>query len=47
MASNVSAAANGMGLNDFVAMQEGLFAGEGSVEFDTNLFAIPKAAGRV
>jgi hypothetical protein len=35
-----------MGLNDSAAMQEGFSAGEDSVEFDTNLFAIPKAAGK-
>src|SRR5215475_11730820 len=39
MTIKVSVAPKGMGLNDFVAMQEGLFADEGlDVEFDLNIF---------
>src|SRR4029077_20032432 len=39
MTIKVSVAPKGMGLNDFVAMQEGLFADEGlDVEFDMNIF---------
>src|SRR5215469_6476157 len=39
MTIKVSVAPKGMGLNDFVAMREGLFADEGlDVEFDMNIF---------
>ncbi len=39
MTIEVSVAPKGMGLNDFVAMQEGFFADEGlDVEFDMNIF---------
>ena len=39
MAVNVSVAPKGMGLNDFVAMQEGYFRDEGlDVEFDMKTF---------
>jgi len=39
MASRVRVAPKGMGLNDFVAMQEGFFAAEGlDVEFDWKTF---------
>jgi hypothetical protein len=48
MAVKVSVAPKGMGLNDFVAMQEGFFGDEGlDVEFDMNTFRGTQTVGKI